>query len=178
MLVKDNHNKLSPISIALHWIVAVMIIGLLISGLYMTNAQNYSLYPWHKSFGVLVSLFVVLRIFWRIMNGFPVAIGKHSKIENFLARLVHYLLIIGTVIMPLSGILMSAMGGHGVSLFGVELIAGVGSPINTDIAMLANKAHFYSGYIIIGSLLMHVIGALKHHFIDKDLTLKRMIGKI
>ena len=185
MIRKDHATQLSPISIALHWSIAVIIILLLASGIYMEENQVYAVYPWHKSFGILVLLFVVLRIVWRIYNGWPESAANHASIEKITARIVHYILIIASLLMPLSGVLMSGLGGHGLHLFGLELLAvnpdpghpGKIIPINGAIASLAHQMHGMLGSIIIVTLVLHILGALKHHMLDKDYTLKRMLGR-
>ncbi len=183
-MIKDTPTQLSPVTRILHWIVAVTIIGLLASGVYMTQLDAYSVYPWHKSFGILISVFVLARVIWRIHNGWPVPIGNRKALEQLAAKVVHYMLIIGSIVMPLSGMLMSGLGGHGLSIFGFELLArnidpanptGV-LPINKDIAQLAHIVHGWAAYILLAAVLLHIAGALKHHVIDKDNTLRRMLG--
>lgn len=180
----DSPTRLGPNTLALHWIVAVMMIALLATGLYMAQTGSYGLYPWHKSFGVLIVLFVVLRVAWRIRNGWPTPVGDYTAVEKRLSKLVHWLLIVGTVLMPISGVMMSAMGGHGVPFFGVELIARNPDPtdpqqvvaLNATLAELGHLLHGWGGYLLIGAVALHVVGALKHHLIDRDATLRRMLG--
>jgi len=74
----DSLSKLSATTVSLHWIVAVMMILLLATGIYMEQAEAFALYPWHKSFGVLVLLFAVMRIAWRIKQGWPKSVGDYS----------------------------------------------------------------------------------------------------
>lgn len=180
----DTHSKLSPNTLALHWIVAIMMIALLTTGLYMETTETLALYPWHKSFGVLIILFVVLRVLWRIKNGWLSPVSNYTKVEKILSKVVHYLLIIGTVLMPLSGFMMSAMGGHGVAFFGIELFARNPDPINprevialnAGIAKFAHTLHGLGGNILIAGVVLHIAGAFKHHVMDKDGTLRRMLG--
>ena len=180
----DTPDHLSVTTRTLHWIVALSMIGLLSLGVYMVETDTKSLYSWHKSFGVLIIIFVVLRIIWRIKNGWPTAAGRYSQVEHFLAKLVHWTLILGTLVMPMSGALMSSFGGHGVKVFGLEIVAK-----NIDVATskviahseslagLFHSIHHWAGYIIIIALLLHIVGAFKHHIVDKDTTLNRMIGR-
>ncbi|MFD2112696.1 cytochrome b [Thiorhodococcus fuscus] len=180
----DMPTRLSPNTLALHWIVAIMMIGLLATGLYMAQTSTFGLYPWHKSFGVLIALFVVLRVAWRIRNGWPKPVGDYTSVEKLLAKLVHWLLIIGTVLMPVSGFMMSAMSGHGVPFFGFELFAHNPDPtnpqevvaLNATLAEAGHVLHRWGGYLLIGAVVLHVVGALKHHFVDRDGTLRRMLG--
>ena len=184
-MIKDTKNKLSHITIALHWIVGLTIITLLGVGFYMDLTHTYSLYPIHKSVGVCIFVVIILRVIWRIYNGWPEPASNYKKWEQNLSKIVHYILLIGSVLMPLSGMMMSAMGGHGISVFGFELFHHNPDPLNPDKALPLNadmaKAgaaiHEWVAFILIGAVFLHIAGALKHHIIDGDGTLKRMLGK-
>lgn len=180
----DTHSKLSTNTLTLHWVVGIMMIVLLVTGIYMEENEIFTLYPWHKSFGVLIAAFVVLRVIWRIKNGWLSPVRDYASIEKLLSKIVHYVLIIGTVLMPISGFIMSAMGGHGVDFFGMELIARNPDPadpnevvaLNGTLAGIGHNMHKFAGMAILVGVILHVVGALKHHFIDKDGTLRRMLG--
>lgn len=180
----DTQSKLSAKTVILHWIVGVMMIALLATGTYMESTETLALYPWHKSFGVLIIIFVLYRVFWRVKTGWPTPVRNYTNIEKILSKVVHYLLIIGTVLMPLSGFIMSSMGGHGVALFGIELFARNPDPmnakeviaLNAGIAKFAHTLHGLGGNILIAGVALHIVGALKHHILDKDGTLRRMLG--
>lgn len=75
----------------------------------MVQAQAYPIYPWHKSFGVLIALFVLVRVVWRVINGWPEEVGDSKAWERILARAVHYILIVGSILLPVSGMAMSAL---------------------------------------------------------------------
>ncbi|MCV6613955.1 MAG: cytochrome b/b6 domain-containing protein, partial [Cellvibrionaceae bacterium] len=144
----------------------------------------YALYPIHKSFGVLILLLVLPRIFVRIKNGWPTPLAGRQAAEIMLSRVVQWVLILSTVLMPVSGMMMSGFGGHGVSVFGLELVAGNYDPvlekvvpINGDLAGMAHSAHGILGNVLIVALLLHIAGALKSRFIAKDGTVLRMLGK-
>jgi cytochrome b561 len=180
----DTASRLSNTTLVLHWLVGLSIIGLLAVGLYMEENEVGWLYPLHKSFGILVFFLALARIIWRIRNGWPTPAGDHKAIEHMLARAMHWLLIIGTVLMPISGFLMSTLGGHAVGLFGLELVPGNPDPANPDEMLARNKAlagffhemHGIAGLIMIGAIALHAAAGLKHHIVDKDGTLRRMLG--
>lgn len=184
-MTPDTREKLSPTTVFLHWVVGLTIIGLLAVGVYMAETETFALYPWHKSFGQLIFVFVLLRVIWRIHNGWPTPIREYLPIEQLLAKVVHYVLLIGTVLMPLSGFIMSAVGGNGVEFFGIEIVARNPDPADPKkviahseaIAGLASAIHQWVGYTLIAALVLHVAGALKHHVVHKDGTLRRMQGQ-
>lgn len=179
----DTKNKLSPITITLHWLVGITMLALLASGIYMVEQSAYAIYPWHKAFGFIIFFVVLIRVVWRLKNGWPQPVGQYHAIEHLLAHITHYVLIISTVLMPLSGFIMSAVGGHGVAVFGLEVVArnvdSAGKVLAHDssVAAIAHNIHHWVGELLIIVVGLHILGALKHHLFDKDHTLKRMLGK-
>ncbi len=181
---RDTSNKFSSTTICLHWLVALTVIGLLATGIYMTENGVFTLYPWHKAIGFILLFIALTRIGWRVTNGWPTPPAAYNKVEHRLALIVHWVLISATLLMPLSGLMASVLGGHGLSVFGWDVFSPNYSvddpektlPINYTWSKAGGIVHFYLGYTIIVALLLHVSGALKHHFIDKDGTLKRILG--
>lgn len=177
-------RSFSKTTITLHWIVGLTIIALMAIGWYMKEFKDYGLYNVHKSVGVIIFAVILYRVVYRLIKGFPTPAGTSGALQAFVAKLVHWALLIGTVLFPLSGVMMSGAGGHGVYVFGVELIAknidaatGKTAPFNETIAGLGHEIHEFLLWGIGIVLVLHIAGALKHHIIDKDITLKRMIGK-
>ena len=183
-MTQSTYSELSKGTIRLHWIVGIMMILLLATGIYMEETETFALYPWHKSFGVLVLLFALVRIAWRIRKGWLNPVGAYSSIEKNLSKLIHWLLIVATVILPVSGFMMSVMGGHGADFFGLELVGRNINPdnprevipLNESLAGMAHTVHGLGGNLLLFALSLHVMGAFKHHLVDKDSTLRRMIG--
>lgn len=181
----DTKERLSKQTIFLHWLVALGMIGMLASGVYMHEAKDYAVYDWHKSFGVLLVAFVLWRIYWRAKNGWPQPIREYRPLEMALAKVVKWVLMIGTILMPISGMMMSGLGGYGIPFFGMEFVAANPDPadpnkvmaINETLAQLGKTLHGLGGNLLILAVALHVAGALKHHIVDKDTTLKRMLGK-
>ena len=181
---RDSSSKLTTTTLALHWAVGLTIIGLLATGIYMTWNKVFVLYGFHKGIGVILFVFVVWRVIWRITNGWLEPAGNHSNTEKALTKIVHILLLFGTVIMPISGFMMSALGGHGVNVFGLELVARNPDlanpqaviPLNAALAGQAHAIHTFAGYAMIAAVVLHIVAAYKHHIVDKDGTMKRMLG--
>lgn len=182
--MKDTKFKLSRLTVSLHWIVGLTIIALLCVGIYMEENEVYSLYDIHKSIGVIIFAVILARVIWRIKAGWPEPVSQYKKSEQIIGRTVHYLLLIGTILIPLSGMMMSGGGGHGVEVFGLELIAPNFDaadpqkvvPINPTLAKAGHTMHGLVSNILIALLVLHIVGALKHHIFDKDRTLRRMLG--
>jgi len=153
-------------------------------GIYMHETETFALYPLHKSFGVIVFVFAVYRIFVRAKEGWPEPIGDATPAWQLLAaKVVHWCLIISTLVYPLSGMMMSAGGGHGIAVFGLELVASnydavteKAVPLNAVVADLGHAVHGLLYWVLIPIIVLHVAGALKHHFVEKDGTIKRMFS--
>jgi len=183
--MKDTAAKLSPVSVSLHWLVGLAIIGMLALGIYMDENEAYELYDLHKSIGVVILPIAMLRVYWRLVNRWPLALSDDGAALRFIAHLVHWILILATLLMPISGAVMSAVGGHGLPLFGLELIAENPDPANPGqalayseaIAGFAHETHEIVANLVIVVLLLHIAGAVKHHVINKDGTLRRMLGR-
>lgn len=181
----DQPSKLSPLTITLHWLVGLGMIALTAIGLYMSRAEVWALYPIHKSIGVLLFVLILARVLWRIKNGWPAQLAGGSKLEHLLAKLVHWLLITATLAMPISGLMHSGAGGHGVAVFGLQIVPSQHSadkpdqalPYNAGMAELGEAVHEWLGYLLILALILHVAGALKHHWVYKDGVLRRMLGQ-
>lgn len=180
----DTQQKLSPLTITLHWLIALTLIAMLGIGFYMSMFEFFPLYDWHKSFGVVIFVVILLRVWWRIKNGWPTPVRAYPALEHRLARASHWVLIVASVLMPVSGILYSAMGDWGIKVFGWVMVAGNKNPvtgkteaIHAGLAQLGHTAHEWLGYLLVGTIILHIAGALKHHLVDKDRTLLRMLGR-
>lgn len=181
---KDSPEKLSKTTIILHWIVGLSMIGLLTVGTVMAQFKLYFLYPLHKSFGVIILAVIIMRVIWRMMNGWPESNIEYKQWEKILSHIVHWVLILGTLALPISGMMMSGAGGHGIEVFGLELLASNPDPMNPQqmmplnegAAKLGKRIHDIGGKVLIAAVLLHIAGAVKHHVMDKQATLKRMLG--
>ena len=122
MAVRDNREQLSRATTTLHWIIAVTVIFMLLLGFYMATTRTYSLWPLHKSTGTVLFLVVLARVAWRIRNGWPQPVSVYSSIEQRMAKLVHWTLLLATVILPLSGLVSSYAGGYDTTVFGWQLL--------------------------------------------------------
>ncbi|WP_086931858.1 cytochrome b [Agarilytica rhodophyticola] len=181
----NTMKPLSKTTLALHWLVAMAMLGLVGLGWYMAEFKQYQYYHLHKSIGLLVIVLVLARVGWRIRKGWPEHVVNYSASEVLLSKIVHWVLLLSTLLMPIWGMLYSGGSGHGFGIFGLEIFPSNHShedpsviiPLSEFWSNLGHVAHRYNGYIFISAIALHIIGALKHHIIDKDFTLKRMLGK-
>jgi cytochrome b561 len=181
---KDTYNKLSTMTVLLHWFVGFGIIALMAVGIYMEETEAFALYPIHKSIGILMLGVILYRVIWRILNGWPKPVSNYKQIEKFMSATVHWVLILGTILFPLSGMIMSHAGGYGLAVFGYEVAAMNFDPTDTTkimannetVAQIANTVHSVLAKVMMLAIMLHIAGALKHHIFDMDGTFKRMKG--
>ena len=166
-----------PVTKTLHWLMSVLIIGLLALGLYMhelpLSPQKLELYSWHKWFGMTVFMLVWLRLAWRIAHPAPPPPSGLSPLLKSIARAAHGLLYGLMVLIPLSGWLMSSAKGFQTVWFGVLPIPDLLSR-DKELGNLLQQVHEGLNVALMLTLSGHVAAALWHHVILKDDTLKRM----
>ncbi|WP_417227750.1 cytochrome b [Amphritea sp.] len=175
----DSRTQFTKTTVFLHWIIALAIIGSLIFGMYLEDLPRSpdkgALVGIHKSIGVLILLVALYRIYWRIRNGFPQRLTPVEQWQEKVATIVHLTLLAGTVLMPISGILMTVGNGYPVAVFGLNLIPG-----GDKIELLADAGHIVHGLgakVMIAAVLLHVAAAVKLQLSTKDGSLARMFGR-
>lgn len=163
----------------LHWLTAVLILGLFAVGLWMRSLSYYdSLYQvlpfWHKSVGFLLLALVLLRLAVRACNAQPQPLPSHKAWERVLAVITQWLLYVLLFALFISGYLIATADDRSPSFFGWFDIPVLISafPNQEDVAGLL---HEYFAWSLIGLSALHGLAALKHHFLDKDVTLRRML---
>lgn len=181
----DNKHVLGKRTVRLHWLVSIIMIVLLALGAYMSLLEVYGVYDIHKSIGVLVFPLILARVLWRLKEGWPEPLHRYSVVEQFLAKFTHWSLLLGTIALPVTGMIYSGASGHGFGIFGLRILpanyhpteAGEVITYNESLSMIGETAHEWIGYGLMVILVLHIAGALKHHLIDGDGTLRRMLGK-
>ena len=161
----------------LHWITAFAVIGMFASGLWMVDLTYYSDWyktapHWHKSVGLLLVAITVLRLATRAVTSRPPSLG--SATEKKLSRLGHTLLYTLMIALFASGYLISTADGRAIDVFNWFAISAVGELFNNQ-EDRAGDAHFYIAWSVITISVIHMLAALKHHFINKDDTMKQML---
>ncbi|WP_150430080.1 cytochrome b [Dechloromonas sp. CZR5] len=172
-----NYTKTAKV---LHWLMAILLFGLLALGFYMhdlpLSPDKLKLYSWHKWAGVTAFLLVALRLTWRIAHRPPALPDSMPKIMQFAAHAGHLMLYLLMIAIPLSGWLMSSAKGFQTVYFGVLPIPDLLDK-NKEIGDLLALVHKSLNLLFVAVLAGHIGAALKHHFIDKDDILTRMLPK-
>jgi cytochrome b561 len=188
----SQHSRYSRVAIALHWAIAALIIFNLILGSVMESFPRpirFLLVGTHAIAGLLVLVLSVVRVLWRLTHRPPPLAADMTAWERTLAHAVHYALYLMMLVMPLIGwAILSAHPshpGHGIPLLGpLELppfgfISRWQDPFQKLMHDRFVGLHETGGWIMLGLLLLHVAGALKHQWIDKHAELARMgVGRV
>ena len=128
---------------------------------------------WHKAFGVALLIYGFWRVGWRIAQGFPRGNTGMPRWQARVAKLTHIGLLAAILVMPVSGVLMTIAAGRDLSIWGVTLLTAQGKIPWLDAA--AGVVHGFAPSVILVLLTLHIGAVLKHHFIDRDATLRRMV---
>lgn len=177
MLFRNTENQFGWISIFLHWIMAILIIGMLILGLYMTRIPisllKLKLYGLHKEIGALILFLFFVRVTWRFINTLP-SLADIPAWERWSARAMHFALYGFMCLLPVTGWLLTSSAGLPVSFFGLFTLPNL-VPANPNVQAIMTTIHHWLAYFLIGAIALHGAAALKHHFIDKDSILRRIL---
>lgn len=167
------------IQILLHWATALLIAVLLPLGLWMTGLGYYD--PWytkapdlHRALGVLFGLLLAVRWVAGLLQVKPRALA-HTRWERYSASLGHALLYLLPALLVVSGYLISTADGRPVDVFGWFAIPATlhGLEGQEDVA---GELHFWLSMVLLALIAAHVGAALRHHFVLKDATLRRMLN--
>lgn len=179
-------QRYGDVAVLFHWLIAAVIIGLLVVGkLLGTLEENdplrYQLTQWHKSFGISVLLLSVLRVLWRLFNKPPPEPPGIPNWQMKAASATHFLLYVLMLGIPLTGWIMVSASPLNLETVLFNVIEWPHLPMFQEMANREAIAGAFHGYhelaanLLIVLLLGHMGAALKHHFVDKDSVLLRML---
>lgn len=169
------------LAILIHWLSAAVIVAMFCLGFWMVDLDYYS--SWynrapaiHKSVGILFALVFLLRLVVRLVSPRPQPVAGTSAWEAVASGTVHRLFYALLACLVTAGYLISTADGRPVSVFGwFEVPATITSiPDQEDIA---GEIHWYLALGVVSLAALHALAALKHHFVDRDATLRRMLGR-
>lgn len=179
MSLKNTCERYGVITRLLHWLVAILIIGLIPLGWWMVGLTYFD--TWyndslaiHKALGMLALLLGVLKVVWVPFNP-TVSLGAGLKPwERLAAKSAHHAFYLMMVLIPITGYLISTSAGEGVSIFGLFDVPALVAK-NEQLRDLAIELHFYLAYAAGALGCVHAGAALKHQLVDKDGTLRKML---
>ncbi|WP_137885912.1 cytochrome b [Pseudomonas sp. 2FE] len=178
---RNSSSRYGLVSILLHWGIALAVLGLFGLGLWMVgldyySAWNHSAPALHKSLGLTLFAAMLLRALWRLISPPPPVLSSYGAMTRLGARVGHSLLYLGLFALLVSGYLISTADGQGIEVFGLFAVPASITGI-LDQEDVAGWVHEYLAWGVVIFAGFHALAALKHHFIDRDATLTRMLGR-
>ncbi len=179
-MLKNTETSYGWVAIILHWLMAITIFGLFGLGLYMVELTYYDAWykgslDLHKSIGIVLAALLIVRIIWRWINISPKSADKNaSKLEIKSAHYVHILLYILMATLMLSGYLISTADGRAINVFYLISVPALPFAIDNQ-EDIAGSIHYFLAWSLVVLAGVHGLAALKHHFINKNRTLVRML---
>jgi len=179
--LKNTETQWGLLSIVFHWLTLILVIGLYALGWYMVELDYYDSWYrvgpfWHKSFGLVLLVLVMARLFYRLTSIAPSHLASHAKWEVLAAKLTHIFLYAALLVACASGYLISTADGRGISFFDwfdvPALVVGIDNQED-----LAGDIHVWATNFLVVLAGLHGLASLKHHFMDRDETLLRMLGR-
>jgi cytochrome b561 len=163
-------------AIALHWLMALLIFSAFPLGVYMhdlpLSPTKLQLFSYHKWLGITILLAAAARLAWRVTHPAP-ALPDMPRWQRIAAHGIHHLLYVLLFAIPLSGWLMSSAKGFPTVWFGVLPLPDLVGK-NKELGDLLKAVHEALNFGLLLLVGLHIAGALKHHFIERDDTLRRM----
>ncbi len=186
MALSNTTTRYGSVTRSFHWLTALLVLTLIPVAMIAQElpydtpqqlARKASLFSLHKTLGVSVFFVSLLRILWAVTQSKPAALHPDRKVETLLAETAHWLLYGSLVLAPLSGWIHHAATSGFAPIWwplgqSLPLV-----PKSEYVAAVSGGFHWVFGKVMVVTLLAHLAGALKHHFVDKDATLRRMVGR-
>ena len=172
-------QRYTKTAMLLHWLTALLIIAAFFLGLTMVDIHGITptklkYYSWHKWLGVTVLGVAAIRLLWRSANRPPPPLVSIPAWQHKVADGMHYLLYFLIFAVPVSGYLYSYAAGVPVVYLGLFQLPALIEP-NAELKPVLKTIHYVLNMTMAAAVVAHALAALKHHFIDRDITLKRML---
>jgi cytochrome b561 len=170
-------SKYSKVAIALHWAVAILVLGN-IAGAMLTEdfpkESRAAVMALHKSFGIILLFLAVVRIGWRLTHRPPAKPESLAAWEVWSARIVHFLFYALIILLPLSGWIWMSASGKPISMFGLFDMPILPVEQSKELGKTMHDRHETMGLVMLGLAVLHIVGALKHQFMDRMPFIQRM----
>jgi cytochrome b561 len=181
MPAKNTRSRYGFISVVIHWLMAMVVICMFALGLWMRQLSYYD--PWyqdgptiHKSIGVLLFILLLARIGWRSINIRPNDDPILKKWERTTAHLTHFAMYGLMLMLMTAGYLISTADGRQIEVFNLFSVPATLQGIENQ-EDIAGEIHQILAWTLILLAGVHALAALKHHFINRDSTLLKMLGR-
>jgi len=184
MQLRSTLNDWGSITKIFHWGTAIFIITMLVFGITMTRFLDgdlplkFTVYQLHKSFGFVILVFSAIRLLWRVFARETPRAAGGPPYQRRLAQAVHLLLYLLLFAMPITGLIAASASPLNVPtvIFGLFTLPRMVAP-DAEIAAIFQAAHAWLAWTLIATLILHFVGAVWHHFVLSDDTLRRMMPR-
>jgi len=178
MPIRNRADRWGAVSIGLHWLTFVLILGLAPVGYLMQELPNspfkVKVFMLHKSFGLTVLALTGLRLLWRLFAGAPTPVPNTPRWQDAIAKLTHGLMYALLLLIPLSGWWFNSAAGFPLKWFGLFSLPKLGA-YDPNVKELAAQRHGDLFLILAVVVVLHAAAALWHHYRQRDRTLQRML---
>ncbi|ASY62735.1 cytochrome B561 [Sinorhizobium sojae CCBAU 05684] len=181
-MLRNSEGGFGAITIALHWTLAALILGLMVTGLLMRRIEvepvlQFSLYQWHKSLGFTALGVAILHTAWWFVERDPRPVSGLGQLERSASRLAHRALITLGLLVPLAGWAVASASTLDIPSFYFNLVIVPHLPLPKSEAAEAfwAFAHAALAYVMLGIVAVHAAAALYHHLVRRDAVLLRML---
>ncbi len=175
-MTSPSSERYSGPAIALHWLLALALLGAFAVGITMTDLplspQRLKLYNWHKWAGICILALSALRLLWRLTHRPPADVPMPAW-QRRASHATHHLLYLLFFAVPLAGWAYSSAAGFPIVVFGVLPLPDFVAP-SKELAEAIKPLHKILAFTMAALVLVHVGAALKHHLVDRDGLLNRM----
>jgi cytochrome b561 len=179
MSTRDTRTHYGSVSRVNHWVGALLVLVLLAIGLYFDDMPRGDARRFwrglHIAIGTMASLFLLWRVFWRMRSTSPLALPQNSALQLF-SKIVHWLLLVGITVLAVTGPLSIWSTGRALPIFD---LASIPSPFPAFKALHEplEEIHGFTADAMIWLIGLHLLGVVKHQFVDRDGILARMTGR-
>ncbi len=177
-MLQNTEATYGSLSKFFHWLIFFLVSVMLLVGFFMDDlpeSMQPMVYMMHKSTGLLILGLMILRLLWRWTNKTPEFPSTMGRLQKIGAKVVHALLYIILLLMPLDGWIMSTAAGRIPTFYGLVTLPFPGIEHNHALAHQLAELHGILAYALLALLVLHILAAFKHHFINKDNILTRMM---
>ncbi len=170
-------ERYSGLSKALHWVIALLAFSQLAMGKFFEVEVDEAdgLFGWHTALGLLVLALMIVRVGWRLTHAVPAPPRNTPGWQQVMARATHVAFYALLIALPLSGWLLTSVEGDPVSFFGWFGVPSLPVPGGEASEDFIEEAHEVLGNVLLVLAGIHVLAGLKHHYVDRDDVLRRMM---
>ena len=175
---KVARRRYSTGAMIFHWLIAVMVIWnwrIAEAAEHASGAERGAIFADHKALGILILALSIARLGWRLAHPVPSLPSNYANWERALARFTHVLFYVLLIGLPIGGWLANSLAGREIDMFGLFVIPPLPVGSNEGLAGSIFDLHAIGGQVMIYLIALHILGALKHTFFDRDGGIFRML---